>query len=144
MQVWGCFCLWLQWYYAYSFLHVALFQLPPLGHCLLVLYGEPKYISTDLKKSQICLMKYYFFHQNFFLFFLYTIRSKKNATFSKSVFSYLYLSKYTILYTKLNTIGWTLWCWKLYQKIFYDKYFIRLWKRPLKTTSHKKRLFFKG
>ena len=37
---------------------------------------------------------------------LYTIRSKKNtATFSKSIFSYLYLSKYTILYIKLNKIG---------------------------------------
>ena len=68
-------------------------------------------------------------------------KKKKTATFWKSFFSYLYLSKYTILYTKLNTIGWTLWWWKLYQKIFYDKYFISLWKRPLKNTSHKKRHF---
>ena len=68
-------------------------------------------------------------------------QEQKNATFSKSIFSYLYLSKYTILYTKLNTIGWTLWWWKLYQNIFYDKYFISLWKRPLKNTSHKKRHF---
>ena len=67
--------------------------------------------------------------------------AKKNTTFSKSIFSYLYISKYTILYIKLNTIGWTLWSWKLYQKIFYDKFFIRLWKRPLKNTTHKKRYF---
>ena len=69
---------------------------------------------------------------------------KKTQHFPKSIFSYLYLSKYTILCIKLNTIRWTFWWWKLYQKLFYDKYFIRLWKRPLKTTSHKKRLFFKG
>ena len=41
---------------------------------------------------------------------------KKNATFSKSIFSYLYLSQYIILYIKLKTIGRNLWWWKLYQK----------------------------
>ena len=35
----------------------------------------------------------------------YTIRSKKNATFSTSIFSDQYLSKHTLLYIKLNTIG---------------------------------------
>ena len=33
------------------------------------------------------------------------IRSKKTATFTKSVFSYLHLSKYIILDIKLKTIG---------------------------------------
>ena len=66
---------------------------------------------------------------------IYNIQSgqknnKKNATFTKSVFSYLYLSKYNILYIKLNAIGWTLWWWKLYHTIFYDKYFIHVLTQP--------------
>ena len=64
---------------------------------------------------------------------------QKNATLSKSIFSYLYLSKYTLLCIKLNTIGWTSWWWKLYLKIFYNEHFILLWNRPSKNTSHKKR-----
>ena len=64
---------------------------------------------------------------------------KKNVTFSKSIFSYLYLSKYTLLCIKLNTFGWTSWWWKLYLNIFYNEHFIVLWNWPSKNTSHKKR-----
>ena len=66
---------------------------------------------------------------------------------------FMFIKIHHIIYQmKLNTIGWTLWWWKLYQKIYYDNYFISLWKRPLKNTSHKKchfqgkcrlKLFFK-
>ena len=70
--------------------------------------------------------------------YLYNQEQKKMQHSKNRFFSYLYLSQYTLLYIKLNTIGWTSWWWKLYLKIFYNKHFILLWKRPLKNMSHKK------
>ena len=61
---------------------------------------------------------------------LYNKEQKKICNLFQNRFFTFIFTKSNLLYIKVNKIGWTLSWWKLYLKIFYNKYFIHLWKQP--------------
>ena len=111
--------------------------------CLKNIFINTKSITNELFTSSIWLsaptkyticLREWLWRETFFF-----IQSgvKKRNIFKIDFLISIFIKIHHIIYqSKDNWMNFMM--MKLYQEIFYDKYFIRLWKRPLKNTSHKK------